>query len=287
MSVAFVAVGAAAVGTIYSSSQASKAANNATNQSASAAEDERVLARETLDYYRERDTASNALQADANKVANRVGESQIALMDQSASLSREYAGYNRNTFRPLEQGIVAGAQAFDTEARRNQAAGRAMADVSMQSEIARQAQTRAQQRMGVNPSSGRAMAMGSQMAQGEALAKASAATNARQNVETQGFARKMDAASLGRNLPSAQSAAVNSATQAGNSAIGAAYAPGNAAKQSTNIMGGAMQNFQIDMSGANRLGINAANQTANLWGQSASGFSSMAGTLAGQYAARR
>jgi hypothetical protein len=60
------------------------------------------------------------------------------------------------------------------------------------------------------------------------------ATNARANAEQLGYARKLDAASLGRNLASNASTAYgvslnasNSSNASGSSALSSAYAPGN------------------------------------------------------------
>jgi hypothetical protein len=63
----------------------------------------------------------------------------------------------------------------------------------------------------------------------------------------------------------------------------AAYAPVTAANQAATLMGNALQDYQTNMSGANRLLINAQQQEAKAWGQASSGFASMAGTMAGSY----
>jgi hypothetical protein len=72
--------------------------------------------------------------------------------------------------------------------------------------------------MGVNPNSGRFAGM--QTASGLALAanRAAAMTGTRQQAEQLGYARKLDAAGLGRNLAGASTAAYGGAVGAGNSA---------------------------------------------------------------------
>jgi len=105
--------------------------------------------------------------------------------------------------------------------------------------------------MGVNPNSGRMMAMGNQMALGEAVAKAGAANKARDAVETQGFARKMDAASLGRGLASNQATSAGVALNAGNSAVNSAGQTMQQANQSANMMG---QGFNTAIQGNNSAG---------------------------------
>lgn len=278
-----VGAGTAAVGTMYAADRASSAAKKTSQLAASAAEDERALAREQLDYYKQRDAQSAALQREANAIAGRVANSQIALMNQQRQIAGEYHNRNKTVFWPLEDTIVKDANEFDTPERREAEAGKAVADVGAQIDGERQAMVRNQQRMGVNPNSGNAVAMGNQMSLAAASAKGKAATAARDKIETQGFARKMDAASLGRGLASAQATAASTSTQAGNSAVSAAYAPVTANAQATQMMGNALQDYQNSMSGANRLLISAQQQEASQWGQAASGFASMTGTMAGAY----
>jgi hypothetical protein len=244
-----------------------------------AAEANAALSKESLDFYKQIYAEQGPMRERAANTAMEVADQQLVSMKSSTDLAEEYAGYNRNTFRPLEQGIVADANAYDIEARGSEAAGRAMADVSMQSEIARQSLTRSQQRMGVNPSSGRAMAMSAQMAQGEALAKASAATSARDKVETIGAARKMDAASLGRGLASNQATSAGLALNAGNSATNNAGVPLSQSSQSANVMG---QGFNTSMQANNSAG-SLYGQSAQLQGKD-SGLMGALGGVAGQFA---
>ncbi|NWF45364.1 hypothetical protein F3K02_08900 [Hydrogenophaga sp. D2P1] len=268
---------------VYSADKADSANKRSIKASASAADDERALARETLDYYKSRDAQSASLQAQANAIAGKVANSQVALMDQQRQISGEYHTRNKSVFWPLENSIVKNANEFDTPARREAEAGKAVADVGLQIDGERQAMVRNQQRMGVNPSSGNSLAMNNQMSLAAASAKGSAATAARDKIETQGFARKMDAASLGRGLASAQATAASTATQAGNGAVSAAYAPVNAAAQSTQLLGNALQDYQSSMSGANRLLISAQQREADQWGSTSNALFGLAGSAAGSY----
>lgn len=282
-------VGVAAVGVVgglYSANKASKANKNLQQTEAAGADQDRELARETLAYYRERDAQSAGLQRQANAIAGKVANSQVALMDQQRKISGEYHTRNKTVFWPLEDSIVKNANEYDTPARREAEAGKAVADVGLQIDGERQAMVRNQQRMGVNPSSGNSLAMNNQMSLAAASAKGAAATGARDKIETQGFARKMDAASLGRGLASAQATAASTATSAGNGAVNAAYAPVTAANQSTQLMGNALQDYQNSMSGANRLLISAQQREADEWGQASGAMFGLAGQAAGRAAAR-
>jgi hypothetical protein len=264
----------------YETRKDNKKATETANQ---AIKEDRELARETLDYYKERDAQSNALQAQANAIAGRVANSQVALMNQQRQISGEYHTRNKTVFWPLEDGIVNDAKAYDTPERREAEAARSVADVGAQIDGERQAMVRNQQRTGVNPSSGNALAVGNQMSLAAASAKGSAATAARDKIETQGFARKIDAASLGRGLASAQATAASTATQAGNGAVSAAVAPMNAANQTTQLMGNALQQYQSSMSGANRLLMSAQQQEAERNAQLRTSYANMAGSFMGAF----
>lgn len=90
----------------------------------------------------------------------------------------------------------------------------------------RGATMRAMERSGVNPASGKAMALQGSMDIGaaKAKAKAGAANAAMKAVEQQGYARRMDAANLGRNIASAQGTNASIASQLGAGAVGSANA---------------------------------------------------------------
>lgn len=183
------------------------------------------LSRETMDFYREIYHEQAPARDAAAKLATDVANQQMASSKLNDSISKDYWDYQKNTFRPLEESIVQEAKDYDTAERREAEAGTAVADVGMQAELARQAQVRTQQRMGVNPNSGAATSMTNVLSLGEAAAKAGAGNAARKNVETVGRAMKMDAANLGRNLASNQATSASVALQAGNSAVQNAAAP--------------------------------------------------------------
>lgn len=244
-----------------------------------AAESNAALSKEALDFYRQVYAEQKPAREAAAKIAMDVANQQLESSRQNTAISNDYWNYQKNTFRPLEEGIVADAQAYDTTARRDAAASEAVADVGMQAELARQAQTRQQQRMGVNPASGKAVALQSQIGMAEAAAKAGAANSARDKVELQGYARKMDAANLGRGLASSQATSAGVALNAGNSAVGNAGAPLTQSAQAASMMG---QGFNT--------AIQSNNSAGQLYGQVAqmesqdSGLMGALGNVAGQFA---
>lgn len=234
-----------------------------------AAEANAALSKEALDFYRQVYAEQKPAREAAAKIAIDVANQQLESSRQNTAISNDYWNYQKNTFRPLEEGIVADAQAYDTTARREAAASEAVADVGMQAELARQAQTRQQQRMGVNPASGKAVALQSQIGMAEAAAKAGAANTARDKIELQGYARKMDAANLGRGLASSQATSAGVALNAGNSAVGNAGVPLTQANQAAATMG---QGFNTAIQGNNSAGqlygqvAQMESQDSGIWG---------------------
>lgn len=237
------------------------------------------IAKEALAWYKQQYADQTPAREAATEIAMDVAGQQLDSMRQNDAISKDYWDYQKNTFRPLEQGIVADAQNYDTTARRDAKAAGAVADVGMQAEMARQAQTRGMQRMGVNPASGKMLTMQSQMGLGEAAAKAGAANQARDAVELQGYARKMDAANLGRGLASSQATSAGVALNAGNSAVGNAGTPLTQANQAAATMG---QGFSTAIQGNNSAG-SLYGQVAQIEGQD-SGLMGALGGVAGMWA---
>ena len=244
-----------------------------------AAVDNAAISKETLEWYK-KVYADGAPQRElAAKTANDVAQQQLATSKQNDAISNDYWNYQKNTFRPLEAGIAADAQNYDATARSDQAASKAMADMESQFGNEQAQQQRAMTRMGVNPNSGRFASMSTQMGMAEAAAKAGAASKARDNIELQGYARKMDAANMGRGLASSQATSAGVALNAGNSAANNAGTPLTQANQAMATMG---QGFGTAIQGNSSAG--------NLYGQSAqiagkdNGLMGALGNMAGMWA---
>lgn len=246
------------------------------------------VAREALAFYKQQWKEQAPDRALATQTAQQVSQQQLASSKLNDSISKDYWDYQKNTFRPLEEGIVSAAEQYDTAARRDSEAMSAGAGVASAAAAARAQTQRMQQSMGVNPNSGRAQALDAQGGIAEAAAKAGAMNTARKNVELQGYARKMDAANLGRNLASNQATSAGVAINAGNSASQNAAGAVQVQQQGAAMMN---QGFQTAIQG---------NQSAgNLYGQAAQinataggdlgstlgGIGQLAGGVASLYAA--
>ena len=183
------------------------------NASDAAAEKMAKLGQNQLDFSKQQYDENAPLIRD-------IATKQGLMMDQQMAQGKDYYDYNKSTFRPLEQQMVADAQAFDTDAYRNQLATRAAADSGLAFNRTRQANERAMASMGVNPNSGRFQGLGAQSALMQSANRAGAMTGTRERAQQMGHARKMDAAGLGRGLAGASSGAYAGALGAGNSAAG-------------------------------------------------------------------
>lgn len=178
------------------------------------------LSKEAFQWYKEEYERTKPQREQSTELANKVAQAQLASATQQDAISKDYWDYQKNTFRPLEQGIVTAAENYDTAERRQAEADAAVADVNAQVSAQRAATSRELARSGVSPESGKALAVMEAGDIGAAKAAAGAASQARRNVELQGYARKMDAASLGRGLASSQATSAQIATQTGSAAVG-------------------------------------------------------------------
>jgi hypothetical protein len=160
-------------------------------------------------------------------LAERVSNSMITAQDELTRQGREYYDYQKETFRPVEQGLVADAQKFNTAAYQEQLAQKAAADVQQAFQGAQGVSMREATRRGINPNSGAFGAASNANALKLAAATAGAQTGARTQAEQTGWARRLDVTGLGRGLSGASAAAYQGATGAGTAGINTAMSAGN------------------------------------------------------------
>lgn len=222
------------------------------------------VAAEALDWYKQAYSDQAPDRQQATDTARKVSDAQLRAMQVATDQAQDYDTYNKVTFRPLEQKIVNDSQAYDTPERRMQAAAAAEADVDQSFKATQDANERELARSGVAPGSGKYMSLMRDAAIAHAATRAGAGTTAVRNVEQQGYARKMDAAGLGRNLPSNQATQQQIATTTGNSATSNAGAALAAATSGNATMG---QGFNTNIAGNTAAG-NLFAQAANIDQQS-------------------
>ena len=233
-----------AVGNLFGGSEPDTSGMNA------AALQQAALSKEQLDWAKQIYAESAPDRAKAIQRAGEVSDAQLASMKQSDAISKDYYDYQKGTFRPLEQGIVDDSINFDTAARRDSEAAQAQADIGSAGDAARISLARDLASRGGDVNSGNFTASLANAGVREAAAKAGAGNAARKNVELQGYARKMDAANLGRGLASNQATSAGLALNAGNASAGNAASMGNITAQGNQIMNQGYSGAQQGLSGA-------------------------------------
>lgn len=213
-----------AVGSVIASGNAEDAANNATAAQSASAADAAALGREQLAFNKEQYYADKPLRDKAAGASIGLMEQSVSTAKSEQQLADEYAAYQRGTFRPLEQKIVADATGYDTPERRAEEMARARAGVESAYSGSIDALNRNLGRGGITPGSGKSQALMQDAALTKAGAISGATSGASRNVETMGVARMADAANLGRNLPSAQATAAGLGINAGNAGVNAGTA---------------------------------------------------------------
>lgn len=227
-----------------------------------AAVQQAALSKEQLDWAKQIYGETAPDRAAATARANEVSDAQLEATKTQTALTNDYADYNKSTFRPLEQEIVADAAGYDTPQRREAAAAAAESDVQTSFDNVEGQQQRSLSRMGVNPSSGKSLAVANQTAIAKATGLAGAANKARAQVETIGAAKKMDAVNLGRGLPSAQATSAGLAINQGNSAVNNGMQSGAINAGGNQIMNQGYAGAQSGLAGAANTYGNVANINA-------------------------
>ena len=209
-----------------------------------------------------------------------VANQQIAAQKQQMDQGQDYYKYQTETFRPLEQGLVADANRFATVDYRENLARDAAAASAKAFGLTSDMASRAAAARGINPNSGAAMALQNQNALGLAASRANAMTGSRFQAEQMGYARKLDAAGLGRSLAGASTAAYQGATNAGTAGAGTSMAGGNQFMTGLNQASGTYGNILNNQTSQYNTAESKADPFATLLGAAAP-------ALIGRYSDRR
>jgi hypothetical protein len=143
--------------------------------------------------------------------------------DQSQA-DRSWMLGRRDSLSTLQDTQVTDATNFNKEARRDELAGAAMADVNQGFASARDQASRGLSRMGIDPNSGRALAMGKQTEIAQASALAGAGTRARTDARTEGYALTDRANNSLAGYPAMSMAATGTGASFGTAGLGVANA---------------------------------------------------------------
>ncbi|WP_414729464.1 tail fiber domain-containing protein [Zhongshania aliphaticivorans] len=224
-----------------------------------AAETSRDLGGRAIDFA-ERQYAENKPRLDA------IGDGQIAAQAQQLEQGKDYFDYNKETFRPLEQGLVSDAQNFSSASYGEKMAGEASAAAGNAFANTQKSLARSDAARGLNPNSPAARAARQQASLGLAASRANSMTNATSQAEQLGWARRLDAGGLGRGLAGASSAAYQGSVGAGSAGANTYQAAG--------------QNYQAGISSGAGI-YNAGSQTQM------SGLNSIMGTQTDIYSSNQ
>ena len=173
-----------------------------------------------IPYFQQRQEELDALTREAT-------DTQLGIMRQQASQAEDYYNYGKETFRPVEQSVVAQAMRDSTPEAYERYASNAAARSGKAFESVQAASERSMRTMGVSPAN--RSGVNRQNAMDLAAARGASFNQAYDQAEQRGWSRKVDATSLGRNLPAASTASAQAATGAGSAATGGANDAGRTA----------------------------------------------------------
>jgi hypothetical protein len=171
---------------------------------------------------------------------------------------RDYALERRGQLTNLQNKMVSDAATFNTDAKAEELAGKASADVSQAYASARRTNAAEMARMGVNPADGKYGGAGDAMAASEALAMATGKNNARTEAREEGRRLTQVAAGVMAGYPGMGQSTTAATAQFGSA--GQAIANNGLA----GLNGGLAQAGQMANQGANTAG--------SIWGQQANAY---------------
>lgn len=246
-----------------------------------AAEASAEVSRQALEWYKAEYAKTQPQRDAAIATGQKVADAQLQGMQYATQQAKDMDARNKTVFQPLEDQIVKDASEYDTPGRRMQAANEATAGVEQAFGSAQDGLNRTLARSGVTPGSGRSLSLMQDAALAKATAVAGATTGAVKNVEQQGYARKMDAAALGKGLVGNQATQQTIAQSGGAQAVQASGAANGAATSGAGLMSAG---FGTALQGQGQAG-SLYGQAANLQAQAGdSGLMGALGGVAGMYA---
>lgn len=176
------------------------------------------LGEEQMQIMREQVKWAHEQSTHMNETIDKVVAGALETDKQNRDFAKEQQDRYKKTYQPLEDQFAKEAKNYDTPARREEEAGRAISDVGQSFDADRKAAERRLQGFGIDPSMMRAGALDTTARLAEATAKAGAGTDARRRVEDVGRSLRADTINMGRGLPSQAAAAYATSLNAGNTA---------------------------------------------------------------------
>jgi hypothetical protein len=201
------------------------------NASKEAAQISAELGREQLAWAKEQ-------YASDKQITERVVNQFLSTQEINAATAAADRARYEKIYQPLEEKLVAEADAYASPERQAMEEGRAQAAVAQQFEQARDASLRQLESFGVDPTSTRAAALDIGLRAQQAASQAAAGNQARLATEATGRALRSEAINVGRGYPGQIAGQYGTAIQAGAGGVNAALAQTASGAQ---IMGTAPQ----------------------------------------------
>ena len=229
-----------------------------------------ALARDQFEYSKTRDAEMDALYDEYMPIVRENIEASTEAAQKQTELTDWYQDRMQSVFAPIEDKLAGWANdgyqaSAGVQQEMEQSAGRAKAAVDQQFGSQREQQARSALRYGVRPGDGAFIAADNESRLAQAGAAAAGMTNAREGVKTLDWARNIDAASLGRNLPGNQATSAQIALGAQGQAQGAMGNAMGQFNQNTGTTLGGMSSAVSSMGQSGNLALNNYNAQLQAW----------------------
>jgi gas vesicle protein len=229
-----------------------------------------AIARDQFEYSKTRDAEMDALYDEYMPIVRENIEASTAQAQKQTELTDWYQSRMQSVFAPIEDKLAGWANdgyqaSAGVQQEMEQAAGRAKASVDQQFGSQREQQARSALRYGVRPTDGAFLAADNESRLAQAGAAAAGMTNAREGVKTLDWARNIDAASLGRNLPGNQATSAQIALGAQGQAQGAMGNAMGQFNQNTGTTLGGMSSAVGSMGQSGQLALSNYNAQLSAW----------------------
>jgi len=229
-----------------------------------------AIARDQFEYSKTRDAKADALYDEYMPIVRENIEASTEAAQKQTELTDWYQDRMQSVFAPIEDKLAGWANdgyqaSAGVQQEMEQSAGRAKAAVDQQFGSQREQQARSALRYGVRPTDGAFLAADNESRLAQAGAAAASMTNAREGVKTLDWARNMDAASLGRNLPGNQATSAQIALGAQSQAQGAMGNAMGQFNQNTGTTLGGMSSAVNSMGQSGQLALQGYNAQLRAW----------------------
>jgi hypothetical protein len=179
-----------------------------------------ALGQEQLTIMRDQLAQSKADTEWNRSIAEPAIKQSMEIQKREADFAAEQQKRYTDTFAPMEDAFAKEAAGFDTQARQDAEAGRALSEVGQAFDANTRNAQRELERYGIDPSMTRSASLNLQNSLERAKAQAQAGTDARRGIEDKGRALRAAAIDMGRGIPTQASNATKTALDAGTTAAG-------------------------------------------------------------------